>query len=194
MSDLRSVRLPTARLTLEAACPADAGALATYYTENAAHLMPWEPPRFPAVTTEVWWQAQLAQAERLAAEGSALRLLMRRRDEAAVVGVIGLSAIARGPFEAAILGYSLGTQVEGQGLMFEALEALVGWSFDTLQLHRLMANHLPENLRSARLLRRLGFVVEGYARDYLFIGDAWRDHVLTALTNPHPRVPAAFAP
>jgi ribosomal-protein-alanine N-acetyltransferase len=29
-------------------------------------------------------------------------------------------------------------------------------------------------------LRALGFTVEGYARDYLFIDGAWRDHVLTA--------------
>ena len=34
------------------------------------------------------------------------------------------------------------------------------------------------------LLRRLGFVVEGYARDYLFLNGQWRDHVMTSLTNP----------
>lgn len=37
---------------------------------------------------------------------------------------------------------------------------------------------------SARLLERLGFVKEGYAREYLHIDGAWRDHVLTARTNP----------
>jgi ribosomal-protein-alanine N-acetyltransferase len=46
-----------------------------------------------------------------------------------------------------------------------------------------MANYVPTNERSGRLLRRLGFVVEGYARDYLFIGGRFQDHVLTALTN-----------
>jgi ribosomal-protein-alanine N-acetyltransferase len=46
-----------------------------------------------------------------------------------------------------------------------------------------MANYLPTNERSARLLRRLGFVIEGSARDYLFVGGQFRDHVLTALTN-----------
>ena len=47
-----------------------------------------------------------------------------------------------------------------------------------------MANYRPENDRSRKLLERLGFVREGLARDYLFIDGAWRDHVLTALTNP----------
>ena len=40
-----------------------------------------------------------------------------------------------------------------------------------------------------RHLRRLGFVVQGYARDYLHIDGEWRDHILTALTNPNPEDP-----
>jgi ribosomal-protein-alanine N-acetyltransferase len=46
-----------------------------------------------------------------------------------------------------------------------------------------MANYIPVNERSGRLLRRLGFTVEGYARDYLLIAGKWEDHVLTALAN-----------
>jgi ribosomal-protein-alanine N-acetyltransferase len=38
-------------------------------------------------------------------------------------------------------------------------------------------------VRSGRLLRALGFVVEGYARDYLQINGRWEDHILTSLTN-----------
>ncbi|MNL86782.1 ribosomal-protein-S5-alanine N-acetyltransferase [compost metagenome] len=46
-----------------------------------------------------------------------------------------------------------------------------------------MANYIPENERSGALLKRLGFEVEGLARDYLKINGAWRDHVLTARIN-----------
>jgi ribosomal-protein-alanine N-acetyltransferase len=53
-----------------------------------------------------------------------------------------------------------------------------------MRLHRIMANHRPENERSARLLERLGFVREGLAKDYLFIDGDWCDHVLTSLTHP----------
>jgi ribosomal-protein-alanine N-acetyltransferase len=52
-----------------------------------------------------------------------------------------------------------------------------------LNLHRVMANYLPENERSARLLARLGFCIEGQANAYLQIAGAWRDHILTSLVN-----------
>jgi ribosomal-protein-alanine N-acetyltransferase len=41
-------------------------------------------------------------------------------------------------------------------------------------------------VRSGRLLGRLGFVIEGYARDYLLVNGRWEDHVLTSLINPQP--------
>lgn len=36
-------------------------------------------------------------------------------------------------------------------------------------------------------------MVEGYARDYLYIAGAWRDHVLTALYSPDPSPPGVRA-
>jgi hypothetical protein len=53
-----------------------------------------------------------------------------------------------------------------------------------LKLHRIMANYMPSNHRSAAVLRRCGFSVEGLARDYLRIHGEWHDHVLTSRINP----------
>jgi ribosomal-protein-alanine N-acetyltransferase len=64
--------------------------------------------------------------------------------------------------------------------MAEVLEAGLTLAFGQLDLHRVMANYLPRNERSARLLARLGFEREGYARAYLRIAGQWEDHVLTA--------------
>ena len=46
-----------------------------------------------------------------------------------------------------------------------------------------MANYVPRNTRSAAVLERLGFTIEGEAKDYLYINGVWEDHVLTSLTN-----------
>ena len=47
--------------------------------------------------------------------------------------------------------------------------------------HRIEAACLPQNVASISLLERNGFQREGFARAYLKIDGAWRDHVLYAL-------------
>jgi hypothetical protein len=47
-----------------------------------------------------------------------------------------------------------------------------------------MANYVPENERSARVLEKLGFEKEGYAKSYPRIAGKWLDHILTAKLNP----------
>lgn len=103
-----------------------------------------------------------------------------------VMGHVAFTQIARGPFQACYLGFGLDSRAVGCGLMKEALQRAIRFVFEELHLHRIMANHVPTNVRSARTLRGMGFVPEGYARDYLFIDGAWRDHVLLALTNSLP--------
>lgn len=104
-------------------------------------------------------------------------------DFADVIAMINLTNIVRGPAQFCYLGYSVDYRHEGQGLMREGLAASISFGFTELNLHRIMANYRPDNVRSARLLERLGFVVEGYARKYLYLNGSWCDHVLTSVTN-----------
>jgi ribosomal-protein-alanine N-acetyltransferase len=104
---------------------------------------------------------------------------------------IGLSNVIRGLFYAAHLGYRTDNAHQGQGLMTEAGRAVVEFAFQDIGLHRIMANYRPENPASGAVLAKLGFQKEGFAPNYLLIGGQWRDHILTALTNPHWRPPSA---
>ncbi|WP_260334791.1 GNAT family N-acetyltransferase [Paraburkholderia sp. MM5384-R2] len=58
------------------------------------------------------------------------------------------------------------------GFARKGLSNAIDHVFSTQQLHRVMANYRPDNLRSARLLERLGFENEGLARAYLKIDGA----------------------
>jgi ribosomal-protein-alanine N-acetyltransferase len=88
------------------------------------------------------------------------------------------------PFQNAMLGYAVDADCQGQGLMREALQAVIAHAFSpAVHLHRIQANVRPENARSVALLQRLGFEDEGLAREYLFIDGAWRDHRMFALRN-----------
>jgi len=124
-------------------------------------------------------------AEEFAA-GTALRYWFARREAPAeLVGQIGVSQLARGPFQNASLGYSLDARAQGQGLMHEALQAVIAELFGPrVHLHRLQAAVRPENRRSRAVLQRLGFSAIGLSRRYLFINGAWRDHDLFDLLNP----------
>ena len=102
-----------------------------------------------------------------------------------VVGNINFVQFQRGAAQYCTLGYGIAADREGRGLMREGLTAGIAHVFRVLNMHRIQANYVPWNRRSGGLLRRLGFTVEGYARDYLFLDGVWQDHVLTSLTNPH---------
>lgn len=172
-------RLQTAHGVIRLPEPADASKLLKFRLENREHLASWEPLR----SADYYTLEQCARAVRDAREvaeldrGYALALFDPAEQE--ILGSMTLSNVMRGPFQACLLGYGIGSRWQGRGLMHEALEATLAWAFGELDLHRVMANYLPRNERSARLLARLGFEREGYARAYLKIAGQWEDHVLT---------------
>jgi ribosomal-protein-alanine N-acetyltransferase len=103
-------------------------------------------------------------------------LLVRRRSDGAIAGYFDVSQIIRGPLQSAFLGYGGVAALSGQGYMSEGLRLLLRYAFAELRLHRLEANIQPGNARSLALVRRAGFVREGFSERYLKIGGRWRDH------------------
>lgn len=172
---------------LEVPEPEAAPLVLAYFERNRSHLAPWDPPRPAGFDTVAFWKERLATARLELLQEQSLRLFVFK--EGSIVGACNFTNIVRGPFQACFLGYSIDGALEGKGYMSEALRAAIGHAFTQLRLHRIQANYIPENVRSGQLLKKLGFAVEGYARDYLFIGGAWRDHVLTALTNHEMKKP-----
>jgi ribosomal-protein-alanine N-acetyltransferase len=178
------LRLETARLVLAVPQPDEAALALPFLIRNREHLAPWRPPEPSDFYTEEYWQAQTASIRAAFDDGTAVRLwVWDKSDATRLIGTIGFTQIFRGPFCSCMLGYQLDHAVTGRGLMTEALQAALQYMFTTQQLHRIAANYRPENVRSGKLLARLGFRIDGFAKDYLFIDGAWRDHVLTSLLN-----------
>lgn len=176
--------IETERLLIDKLSLADAVDLQAYYVHNASHLDPWEPLRSQRFHELKACRARIKTAVGEMDAGSAVKLVLRLKQTGALIGLCNFNNIVRGPFQACTLGYSIAASAQGQGFMFEALSASVAHMFDHEKLHRIMANYIPENTRSGRLLERLGFEIEGQAKNYLHIAGVWRDHILTAKTNP----------
>lgn len=156
-----------------------------YFTDNRVRLAPSRPLVAEEFFTEGFWHAQVRANLSEFRDGKSVRLFLfdAARPER-VIGNANFTQIFRSPAFYCTLGYGLDGEYEGRGMMREGLELGIGYMFGEQNLHRIQANYVPRNERSGALLRRLGFVVEGFARDYLLLNGKWEDHILTSKTNP----------
>jgi ribosomal-protein-alanine N-acetyltransferase len=173
-------KIESERLTLRLPMHADYRTWAELREISAEHLIPWEPVRSPdhltrrAFTNRVYW------ATRAEAQGTALALMLIRREDQRLLGAITLDNIRRGPVQAGTLGYWIGAPHARQGYMREAIQSIVHHAFTVLDLSRIEAACLPENAPSRGVLEKCGFKYEGVAQSYLQINGRWRNHVLYA--------------
>lgn len=153
---------------------------------SRAFLTPWEPV-WPAddLTKPAFRRRLRRQAEESARDETYAFFLFRESDEA-LLGGLTLGQVRRGVAQAASMGYWMGEEHSGRGYMAKAVRAALGFAFGPLRLHRVEAACVPANTRSKRLLEGCGFQQEGYARAYLRINGAWRDHLLFAILSSDP--------
>lgn len=79
------------------------------------------------------------------------------------------------------VGYSLARSLWGQGLMREAMRALITYLFDEMNLNRIEADIHPANAGSRKLLEHLGFKKEGYFRERWIVNDEISDSEMYGL-------------
>jgi ribosomal-protein-alanine N-acetyltransferase len=99
-----------------------------------------------------------------------------------LVGGVTLSNIRYRAAHHANIGYWLGQEQVGNGYMVRAVSLLLKFAFESLNLKRIHAACLPDNVSSIKVLSRTGFAEEGFAQEYLQINGEWRDHLLYGLT------------
>ena len=176
----RRLRLETDRLTLRLPMHADYRAWCALRQDSRDFLQKWEPTwasdhfSRKSFTNRVYWSQRALQ------QGTAVPLFLIRREDSSLLGAITLDNIRRGPAQAGTTGYWIGQPFARQGYMREAITALVRYAFDTLDISRIEAGCLPENVPSRRLLESCGYKYEGVAQSYLQIDGRWRNHVLYA--------------
>ena len=174
-----SLRSYTVRLISEE----DSASIVSFYVENKEHLAAWDPKAPEDFYTEEYWKEKASLWRHEFHEDKSCRLHLFT-DSGRMLGSANFTTIERGPFQNVRVGYKIGKEWEGQGIMYEFMKAGISYVFDELSLHRVEANYIPENIRSGNLLERLGFVKHGVAPNYLKINGEWRDHILSSKLNP----------
>jgi ribosomal-protein-alanine N-acetyltransferase len=107
--------------------------------------------------------------------------LVRVRETRELAGVVTLGDITFGISQSAFVGYYAFEPLARQGYMSEGVALVLDFAFLKLGLNRIEVNVQPDNPRSLRLARRLGFRREGYSPKYVKIAGRFRDHVRTAI-------------
>lgn len=97
-----------------------------------------------------------------------------------LIGTVTLFNMNRSSGRAEI-GYAQGRAYWGHGYIHEALQALLKYSFEELDLRRLEADVDPRNNPSIKTLERLGFQKEGYLRERWLVNDEIQDALFYGL-------------
>jgi ribosomal-protein-alanine N-acetyltransferase len=147
-------------------------------------LKPFEPRWSEADLSRHVFSARLRRNREEAAAGTDFTyFIFLNANSPTLVGGLTLSNIRRRAAQHVTLGYWMGRDHAGKGLMGEAVGVVLPYVFETLGLHRIHAAFLPANIASRRVLEKNGFREEGYAENYLQIDGKWADHVLFGLTR-----------
>jgi [ribosomal protein S5]-alanine N-acetyltransferase len=87
------------------------------------------------------------------------------KEESKIIGTLGIWG--RSHFRAEV-GYAIGKAYWGKGYVTEAVGAVLTYAFGTLELNRIEAECLPDNVASARVMEKCGMLYEGTMRERMF--------------------------
>ena len=142
---------------------------------NKKHLEPFEPLRDNSFYTYEVQKNILSDSYRQFLNGTAVDLGIFKDDY--LIGKLKLSNIVYGIFKSGILGYSIDKDEQGKGYMKEAVNLVVNYAFEDLDLHRVEASALVDNEPSKHVLIGCGFKELGINKKYLYINGGWKDHI-----------------
>lgn len=169
------------RVTLRPPREPDATEFLAVRARNKNYLKPFEPQWPSDALTRDFFLRRLQKQARNWGGDKGNYFLIRKKDDASIIGGMNVNGIRRGAFPHASLGYWIDQNHQGRGYMSEAMRLIIRYGFENLRLHCIIAASLAHNMRSRKLLIRAGFHEEGLVKKYLQIDGRKQDHVLYRL-------------
>lgn len=159
--------------------------------ESRSFLEPWEPAWPHDALTPRAYRRRLERIRQEWSSGTGYAFFLYENASRRLIGGITLANVRYGVVQSTSIGYWTGRPYARRGYMHEGLQLTLDYCFRKLQLHRVEAACLTNNLPSRNLLLKAGFHPEGRARKYLCIAGRWQDHDTFAIlrTDPRPSVP-----
>lgn len=176
MTLVEPIVIPAKSLTLRFLSEADLPAVYDIFSHPDV-MRYWSYPPWTDRSQAQRWLIHVQEGYRTR---EALQFGIERHEDHILVGTCTLFQFHLASRRAEI-GYALGRPYWGAGYMHTALQALLHYAFQSLDLNRLEADIDPRNVASARTLERLGFQKEGYLRERWIVNDEISDTCLYGL-------------
>jgi ribosomal-protein-alanine N-acetyltransferase len=103
-------------------------------------------------------------------DGLGIRWGISLKGKADIIGTIGYNTFTRK--HRANIGYDLQSSYWNRGFMTEALQAVIAFGFNELNINRIEAEVMQGNVISEKLLEKLNFKREGILRQWML----WNEH------------------
>jgi ribosomal-protein-alanine N-acetyltransferase len=175
------VRLAYGQVVLRPPVEGDWREWSSLRSRSRKFLKPWEPAWGRDALTRAAFRRRLRNYARDWNDDRSYAFFIFHAENGALLGGITFNNLRRGIIQTASLGYWVGQLHAGRGHMTEAMQAVLRYGFDHLDLHRIEAACVTDNDASRRVLEKTGFRREGLARKYLRIDGRWRDHYTFAI-------------
>ncbi len=114
-----------------------------------------------------------------------LRLMIdhHQDDQVTPIGCIDLFEFIPS-YRRAGIGILIDESVRQCGFASQALDLLIDYVFNTLNLHQLFCNILTTNEKSLNLFRSKNFEITGTKKDWVILEGQWQNEYLLQLINP----------
>ncbi|UCD94425.1 MAG: GNAT family N-acetyltransferase [Candidatus Zixiibacteriota bacterium] len=109
-----------------------------------------------------------------------LDLVIELKAGSKVIGNVGIG-VKNVEHRQAQIGWLLGCRYQGRGIATEAVKALLTFGFGPLGLHRIFARTGSRNVRSWRLMERVGMKREAHLRQSHKVKGEWDDEFIYAV-------------
>lgn len=171
----RLLELETARFNLRKIEAGDLETLHSYWSDDA--VTEYMNVSFKSIEET---QQMVDLLNSLPETGEGRRWAIVDKKSGVVMGSCGYHNV-KAEHRRAEVGYELGREYWGQGVIQEVMKAVIHHCFEALELNRIEAFVTVGNNRSLKTLERLGFKTEGVLREYEFTQGNFHDQVILAL-------------
>ena len=138
----------------------------------------------PLLKTEEEALAHIAMIDEKIDSNEGINWAITLKGNPKLIGIIGHYRIRPEHFRAEV-GYMLLPEYQGKGIISEAINEVVNYGFEVMQLHSIEAIIDPENFASEKVLQKNGFVKEAHLKENEFYDGRFLDTVIYSILNQH---------